>query len=49
MSSERACYHGPGLATLDNGSSYEGEFDFGIPHGTGTLTWPDGITYETNT
>lgn len=42
----RGCYDGNGTAQLDNGTSYEGEFNRGILHGIGVLTWPDGVVYE---
>ncbi|MEO1625717.1 MAG: hypothetical protein AAFV25_11220, partial [Bacteroidota bacterium] len=35
-----------GKRTFKDGSSYEGEFKYGEPHGWGILTWPDGDVYE---
>ena len=34
-----------GKAILDDGSSYEGEFRYGLPHGWGTQKWQDGAVY----
>ena len=35
-------YQGCGKATFLNGHVYQGEFDTGMMHGQGVLTWPDG-------
>lgn len=32
-------------ATAWESGSYTGEIQNGIPHGVGTITWPDGTTY----
>ena len=37
--------HCKGTGTWEDGSSYDGEFKYGIPHGKGTLSWPDGSKY----
>jgi len=41
--SESSC---EGSCTWSDGSSYEGEFKDGLPHGYGEQSWPDGSYYE---
>lgn len=37
--------NGEWSATFGNGCVYQGEWHGGLPHGRGTLRWPDGTTY----
>lgn len=39
---EDGTYQGRGTAEFANGQVYEGEFDHGLMHGEGGITWPDG-------
>jgi len=39
-------YSGSGFAETDSGCEYEGEFANGLFHGTGRLSWKDGVVYE---
>ena len=43
---DAGCYEGVGIAVLDNGAMYEGNFLNGLMHGTGKITWPDGTVYQ---
>jgi len=43
---DAGCYEGVGVAVLDNGAMYEGNFLNGLMHGTGKITWPDGTVYQ---
>ncbi|MQC24755.1 MAG: hypothetical protein DWG81_02265, partial [Chloroflexi bacterium] len=37
--------NGQGTATVDDGTTYTGEWKDGEPHGKGTWTYPDGTTH----
>ena len=37
---------GTGAALLDNSSQYNGKFRYGLFHGKGRFTWPDGVSYD---
>ena len=37
---------GTGTALLDNSSQYSGKFRYGLFHGKGRFTWPDGVSYD---
>jgi len=43
---DAGCYEGVGIAVLDNGAMYEGNFSNGLMHGTGKITWSDGTVYQ---
>jgi len=36
---------GPGVASIQGGHKFEGEFKDGMMHGAGTYTWCDGVVY----
>ncbi len=38
--------HGNGRFSFASGASYEGQWDNGIYHGSGTFSWPDGRRYQ---
>ena len=39
-------FDGVWAASLVNGCEYEGEWRGGLPHGRGSLRWPDGTSYS---
>jgi hypothetical protein len=42
---QQQLFLGPGAATLQSGTRYEGDWCAGKMHGSGDLHFPDGITY----
>lgn len=42
---QQQLFSGPGAATLQSGTRYEGDWSAGKMHGSGDLHFPDGITY----
>ena len=41
-------FHGTGIATLDNGATYEGSFRNGLFHGKGKFKWTNNVVFEGN-
>jgi hypothetical protein len=46
LDDEQRCYHGDGMASLDNDSKFNGNFVNGLFEGTGSFRWSDGVIYS---